>query len=337
MPAIKRFVKRMTRRFDRYIINPPAQILLRKVVAYEPARTKLQQMARAGRLPMNFVRRLPLAPSALVEVTVPTLDCAEGQFRMTPSESAITRALFWDRGWQIFGYGAQVYYELAKDAAVVVDAGANVGVYTLVSLAASSTSHVFAFEPVPRVYENLTANVLLNGWTSRATLSRSALADAPGEAEFSIPRELFPESARLGRYAPSTRWPRIAVQVQTLDEVLNGCDHCDLVKIDVEGAELLLLRGMKKTFLAHAPILWMELLPGAEVAEVEALLEPHEYVFFRETPERSLHRERHLFPDVEGRFRNWYLVPQKRLSAFEAADARTAQRLSSTSPGTARS
>jgi FkbM family methyltransferase len=283
-------------------------------------------LSRRGSLPPSLVRRLPLAGLAEIDVAVPTLDAPEGRFRMTACESQIAKLMFWEQGWKVFGYGAQVFYELAKEARVVVDAGANIGIYALVALAASPDSRVYAFEPVPRVYETLERNISLNGWDQRARLSASALADRLGTDVFSIPRDAYPESARLHSVARHLKWPHFSVKLDTVDHAVQAEKSLDLVKIDVEGAELLVLKGMTETLAAHAPNFWIELLPGAEVQQIEALVSSQGYLFFRETPEDTLVQESKLSPDVAGKYRNWYLIAPSRLQAFEQAVARASKR-----------
>jgi len=118
-----------------------------------------------------------------------------------------------------------------------VDAGANVGYFTL--LAASLGARVISYEPTPAVFERLRENVALNGF-DRVTAVNAAVADKRGVLRlYQSPED--PEANNL------FDGEGVSVEVATvsLDEDLaaRGVQKVDLLKIDVEGAEPLVLAG----------------------------------------------------------------------------------------------
>ena len=129
----------------------------------------------------------------------------------------------------------------------VVDIGAHVGYYSL--LAASRvgpTGTVYSFEPEPGNYGLLVHNLDLNGYKNVVTVNK-ALSSRPGPVPF------FLTSLDSGRHSVYSHGlpdgGRIEVEAATLDEFFQteGWPSIDLVKIDVEGAELDVLHGMEES------------------------------------------------------------------------------------------
>ena len=140
-------------------------------------------------------------------------------------------------------------------AGVLLDIGAHVGHYTL--RAAKLGHSVIAVEANPETAGRLFANVLLNGLDDRVRIIGHPAWDEY-EAIRWKPYHEGKMAARngSGRCYPDPAgdlWPVI------LDDVLGNVPHIDLVKLDTEGAELHVLRGMRSTLKRCRPVLWIEL------------------------------------------------------------------------------
>jgi FkbM family methyltransferase len=138
-----------------------------------------------------------------------------------------------------------------KPADVVYDIGANVGFYTLLaSRLVGPAGHVFAFEPLPRNLGLLRKHVAINS-LSNVTILPQAVSDKPGEALFSTSAD----PAQNGL----TEQGDIRVQVTAVDVLLDKGEikPPNLMKIDVEGAEAMVLRGAAKAISAHRPIIYL--------------------------------------------------------------------------------
>jgi len=139
----------------------------------------------------------------------------------------------------------------------VLDVGAHVGYYTLLSsVLVGDAGRVWAFEPNPANAAFLRRHVEVNGRVN-VRVEQAAVADADGTARFD-----FGTGSGTGHLADAG-----ALEVRTLR--LDGfcAEHGirpDAVKIDVEGAELSVLRGAGDTFAAHRPVLFLS-THGAEV------------------------------------------------------------------------
>jgi FkbM family methyltransferase len=156
----------------------------------------------------------------------------------------------------------------------VVDGGAHIGVYTLLAArAVGRGGQVFAFEPDPYNHLALEYNVRKLA-AANVRLARSALADSPGHATFHFSRGTIGSSLR-----PRSDTNAVArVETTTIDATLAGLDPGALVvKLNVEGAEPLVLEGMRETSARVADLtMFVEVDPlGLRLAgfDAEGLLE----------------------------------------------------------------
>lgn len=145
---------------------------------------------------------------------------------------------------------------------VFVDIGANHGYFTLIAASqVGPAGRVYAFEPNPPVFDQLAAHVRLNGFDDRVRLSDVAQSDADGEATFFVSQcrtnsglsSLAPAAERIegGSLSPNHT---VRVRTETFDGWYGRTKpgRIALVKIDVEGAEDRVLRGMAATLRTGA-------------------------------------------------------------------------------------
>lgn len=153
--------------------------------------------------------------------------------------------------------------QLAPPGTVLVDVGANQGVYTL-ALARRAYTHggrVLAFEPNPDLHPGLQASLEANGLSRFVTLRQEGLSRAPGQARFHIPPN--PELASL---TPMQGAREVEVELTTLDALaasLAPGERLGLMKLDAEGAELDILAGGHTALAAHQPIVMFEIKHGS--------------------------------------------------------------------------
>ena len=150
---------------------------------------------------------------------------------------------------------------LLENTNVVFDIGGNVGQHAL--LFAMYAKHVYTFEPYPRLIDRLKLEISLNHLEDRIILVPYAVSDKEGVIPFQFPDErsnlAFIASTVLGR---AENINTIEVRSIRIDEFLSDLEpsSLDLVKIDIEGAELYALRGMSGMLDRGArPIFIMEI------------------------------------------------------------------------------
>ena len=138
-----------------------------------------------------------------------------------------------------------------REGMVVVDVGANVGTYTLLALRATGTSgRVMSYEPTPRAFGILQGNVQVNAFleSGRIDLRQKAVSDgAQAENTFFVSKACLGHSSLYATAdVNSTELEAIEVETVSLDTDLGGTSRIDVVKIDAEGAEPAILRGMQQ-------------------------------------------------------------------------------------------
>ncbi len=171
---------------------------------------------------------------------------------------------------------------------VVYDCGANLGLYDRFLVANLGAGRVVAFEPSAENRRFLAANLALGGIADRVTVLPMALADEDGLAEFQVD-DVQTASGTLSKVTggePSEgrrnlRLGPLTEQVlcRRLDTVMaeEGLPLPDVMKIDVEGAEPLLLRGAAGLLRERRPKLVVELHGAAVAREVITLLDGFGY------------------------------------------------------------
>jgi FkbM family methyltransferase len=162
--------------------------------------------------------------------------------------------------WNIEEYDA--FRAAVRSGDTVIDAGANVGCYALLfGCWVGSSGHVYAFEPDPRAYEGLSRHVDLNGLRSIVTPINAAVSDGT-RPDARMVVNGSPGVSRLAAMQPEAH--TISVATTSIDEF---CARHQItprvIKIDVEGAELDVLRGARDTIArTHDLQLFVEMHPS---------------------------------------------------------------------------
>jgi len=153
----------------------------------------------------------------------------------------------------------RVVKRLVKPGNVVIDAGANVGYYSLlIAKWMRGEGAVHAFEPFPETARRFERNLKLNPHLQPIVrLHRSALSDFTGKLSMKVPDQENQGCNYLEKGGDE-------VSVTTLDAFCEkeGLNRVDLLKIDVEGSEVALLRGAEQTIGRFHPVLMIEANPS---------------------------------------------------------------------------
>jgi FkbM family methyltransferase len=133
----------------------------------------------------------------------------------------------------------------------LVDVGAHVGDWSVEALTVWGGSHVHAFEVGAPTYERLQQRIERTGLSHRSTLNGFGLSDRSGTREMYYFHEHPQLTCDMVRHPHATATP-FQAQLMEGDEYVNsrGIDSIDFIKIDVEGAEHLVLKGLRKTLEA---------------------------------------------------------------------------------------
>jgi FkbM family methyltransferase len=218
------------------------------------------------------------------------------------------RSLYW-RG--ITGYESETieaFCSFLTDARVVLDVGAYTGLYSLLSLSLNSNCEVVAFEPAPAVRERAFLNIRINNWIDRCEIRQQCVSDSCGPRKFHVP------SAGSALVASSSLNPNgfhnlpgrlIDVQCTSLDAAIPVGKRVDLVKIDVEGFEGAVLRGMQRILTESGPTIIFECTDETS-GDAEEVLVRNRYSLYHIGPGGPVPVD-HILPDSE--FRNYLAKP----------------------------
>jgi FkbM family methyltransferase len=181
----------------------------------------------------------------------------------------------------------RVLNKILKQGMTFVDVGTHVGQYTLVaSDIVGPTGTVHSFEPQPDTFELLRHNVETNG-LANVQLNRCALSETCVDTELYL---ASPDNVGQSSFRRPHNYSgnAITVQCRTLDDYVE--EHgiaINVIKIDVEGAELSVLRGATKLLSGSAkPCLIIEFWEqfqqeyGSSCAEMASFLSTHGYTLF---------------------------------------------------------
>ncbi|HEX2166776.1 MAG TPA: FkbM family methyltransferase [Longimicrobiales bacterium] len=144
----------------------------------------------------------------------------------------------------------QLFQQQIPAGATVFDVGAHVGYYTLLSAVLTGPrGRVFAFEPNPVNHTFLQRHVTLNR-LANVTVENAAVSDRNGTAAFA-----FGTGSGTGRLDAGGK---LEVRTLRLDDFCRAQDvRPGFIKIDVEGAELHVLRGAAENIEAHHPVIFL--------------------------------------------------------------------------------
>jgi FkbM family methyltransferase len=158
-----------------------------------------------------------------------------------------------------------------RPGSVFYDVGANVGFYSLLASTLVASGRVYAFEPLPANVNYLRRHLELNG-IQNAEVLEVAICDRVGASFF-----YEDETRAMGRLQTDGQ---CFVRTETLDSLVGErrIRPPDYMKMDIEGAELLALRGASQTFRKSRPVLFLAMHSQEMHRECRQLLESWGYV-----------------------------------------------------------
>jgi len=141
-----------------------------------------------------------------------------------------------------------------KQDKVFLDIGAHVGTYTLVC--APQAKHTYSFECSPKTFCYLAANLALHGLEEKVSPNSCALGELEGSFDYIIRSKDGGGNGIKALNDGDAGLPKVKVQVRTLDSF--HIESVGFIKIDVEGAELEVLKGARETLDKWGPPILFE-------------------------------------------------------------------------------
>ena len=140
---------------------------------------------------------------------------------------------------------------------VFLDIGANMGEYTLFAAKRLNCGHVYSFEPWPYMQKALEENIALNSFDNISVM-HYGLSDKNGELPIF---EVKHKHEGLSTLYPGDREIKAqhAIELKVLDNEFVNLNRLDFVKIDIEGSELLALKGARRSIEKFRPYVMVEI------------------------------------------------------------------------------
>ncbi len=223
--------------------------------------------------------------------------------------------IFW---YGIFGVWEptqlRLWSQLIKEADVILDVGANIGVYTLIA-ATNKEAEVLAFEPVPKVREMLEENITLNDF-GNIIVSGKLVGEKIGQETLYIPRSGWVDVASVNKefsrkFSKPDEATELVCEMVTIDEVVAShnlnVNTKILCKIDVEGAEDRVFVGMQETMKKYNISFTAELLDEETFSNFIKLLSDTYYVYAIDEREKRVYQSQHFVNTAS----NYFFTKQK--------------------------
>ena len=180
----------------------------------------------------------------------------------------------------------KLWSSLVKQADVILDIGANTGIYSLIA-STNNKANIFAFEPVPDVIKMLETNIELNS-PNRIKIVDKLVGDKVGKSTIYIPRSGWVDVASVdkdfaGKFANNEKLLELKKEMVTVDDFLTrnnvNFNQRILCKIDVEGAEEMVLLGMAEALVKRKIVFTIELLNKEYFTKVLKII-PSDYKIY---------------------------------------------------------
>lgn len=199
----------------------------------------LDKVLKEYRSERSLLRRLAYAPLRPSEVDLELVEYKAARFLVLANE---------DLGWRMLSQHryeeseVDAILDLVEPSDLCIDVGANLGIYSILLAQAAPEGQVIAFEPL-RLHRSILAfNQTVND-VSNVEVRPTVLSNEAGRTDLAVPDD--------GGYASILDTDRrevqetIEVEMERLDEVVPEASSVGVLKIDVEGAEGLVLEGAR--------------------------------------------------------------------------------------------
>jgi len=252
--------------------------LLKKVYALVPFKREFYRVLRVFWKPKHTIYK------HLHFVGVFAVPVASGKkFKIKHYGFQLENELFWkgiQHGWE--KESINLWIKLCEQSEVILDIGANTGVFALLAKTIHPQATVLAFEPVERVYNKLAENIQLNNFDILAVKAAVSNTDGTAFIYDTGGEHVYSVTVNKNLSMPDTQVEKTTIDTLTLNTFIkkNKLKKIDLVKIDVETHEPEVLEGFSEFISEFKPTLLIEILNDEVGAKVEAFIKHLDYEYY---------------------------------------------------------
>ena len=270
----------------------------------------------------NLMPGVKLPPAG--KMKIPLKDGQTLRFK-TNQTDYVAFCIYWN-GLYNYEY-TWLFEQLVTQLDGFMDIGANGGLYSLIAAKKAGDIRIIAFDPTPAANYFVNENIRINYLEGRIRFFNFAVSDTYETLEFfEVKNPKYPwlkynlggASSLVNR---PQRFNRIEVQAVSIDRFLD--EHpdlrfkMDLVKIDAEGAEPAIIRGMQKTIEKYRPIIICEILGDAVGNQLESFFRDSGYTFYLNRTKNLIPVESILKNESDDEIYNYFLVHPSKLPLIE--------------------
>jgi FkbM family methyltransferase len=211
-----------------------------------------------------------------------------------------------------------LWINLSRRAKVILDIGANTGIYSLSARSINKEAEIYAFEPVDRVYKRLLENRELNNYNIECLKIAASNYDGTGTI-FDMPTEhVYSVTVNKNLQDSTTEVVEKVIQTVKLSTFIEqqAITQIDLVKIDVETHEPEVLEGFEDYLREFSPIFILEVLNNEIGKKIQDLIKDLDYIYIKIDEEHGTERVNEI--SVTGPT-NFLLCPSNKLSVIYEA------------------
>lgn len=217
--------------------------------------------------------------------------------------------------WQKMPYEEELYSwieEKIKDYDLIIDIGANIGIFSVFAAKTNVAAQVYSFEPSTEAFYRLTENKR-NNRLSNLTIFNVAVAGSNDFLEFFEPEGHLTNGSLDINFAgifdknPAKR-KVIGIDNSLIEKLLATSQKKTLIKIDVEGAETVVLRNLQNSIIRYKPDMIIEVLSTYEKQLNDLEFINENYSLFSIEPDKLI--EKHTFVGND-MYRDYFLQVKK--------------------------
>ena len=247
-----------------------AKRLAAALLGWPPVNVPLRSLLRWGSGGRKYFR---------FPVSVPEVAgfAGDGTFRMLePIRCNIAKELFWGNGRRIKSderFAVDLFHQLSFSADVVLDVGANTGLFAIAAALANPGARIDAYEIVPAICDLLEMNIARNELVG--TVHPHCLGLGSGTGKITMPALHSADVLPLSMSSRVHVEEGVEVPIETLDTVAKDLpdEARVLMKVDVEGTEAEIFAGGHDFLVRLSPDILCEILPGSDFPKVQEFLD----------------------------------------------------------------
>jgi FkbM family methyltransferase len=280
-------------------------------IIYSPAINYI--LRNINKLVSGFVPKIKLPPAGIIKIK---LSGGETIKLKTNQTDFVAFWVYW-KGLYTYEY-TSIFEKIIGKVNGFVDIGSNGGLYSLIAAKKSENIKILAFDPSNAANYFVNENIRINGFSDKIRFFKIAMSDKTETLDFfEVKNRKYPYlKYNLGGSSSLINHPKlfnkISVQAYSFDNFLvENPEHnfeIDFIKIDAEGAEPNIIRGMKKTIEKYKSIIVCEILMENVGGEIEKLFSDLGYRFFLNRGKDLIPVKQILKNESDDEIYNYFLV-----------------------------